>query len=180
MTSLMLIALRLVHRSALASRICHHHSVTFPITSTPLKCNVRSQTRVSASSATHLEHTPCPTCGKTITDTMTMSRINDSFSGPQSGSPLVVPPGPPAAAAFGSGMSAVEETRLLKLQVQDVARACNAAARGDLSQKITVSVQGVVMVRASIHASLFNGSTAARKRSKVSSSTYSMCLMPIG
>ena len=31
--------------------------------------------------------------------------------------------------------------------VQDVARVCNAVARGDLSQKITVVVQGVVMVQ---------------------------------
>ncbi|ETW76839.1 hypothetical protein HETIRDRAFT_389878 [Heterobasidion irregulare TC 32-1] len=44
-------------------------------------------------------------------------------------------------------MSAVEELKLLKAQVQDVARVCNAVARGDLSQKITVPVQGVVMVQ---------------------------------
>jgi osomolarity two-component system sensor histidine kinase NIK1 len=36
---------------------------------------------------------------------------------------------------------------LLKDQVQDVSRVCNAVARGDLSQKITVPVQGVVMVQ---------------------------------
>jgi osomolarity two-component system sensor histidine kinase NIK1 len=76
-----------------------------------------------------------------------MSRINSSFDGSPNGSPLVVPPGPLAAAAFESGMSAVEELRLLKAQVQDVARVCNAVARGDLSQKITVPVQGVVMVQ---------------------------------
>ncbi|KAN0129460.1 hypothetical protein V8E53_012642, partial [Lactarius tabidus] len=35
----------------------------------------------------------------------------------------------------------------LKAQVQDVARVCNAVACGDLSQKITVPVQGVVMVQ---------------------------------
>ena len=62
-------------------------------------------------------------------------------------SPLVIPMGPLAAAAFESGMSAVEELKLLKAQVQDVARVCNAVARGDLSQKITVVVQGVVMVQ---------------------------------
>ena len=39
------------------------------------------------------------------------------------------------------------ELQLLKDQVQDVARVCNAVARGDLSQKITVPVQGVVMVQ---------------------------------
>jgi osomolarity two-component system, sensor histidine kinase NIK1 len=39
-------------------------------------------------------------------------------------SPLVIPMGPLAAAsaAFESGMSAVEELKLLKAQVQDVAR----------------------------------------------------------
>ncbi|KAF9244482.1 hypothetical protein BU15DRAFT_85871 [Melanogaster broomeanus] len=78
---------------------------------------------------------------------MTLSRINSAFGGSPGGSPLVVPPGPLAAAAFESGMSAVEELRLLKAQVQDVARVCNAVARGDLSQKITVHVQGVVMVQ---------------------------------
>lgn len=104
-------------------------------------------TSASAPSTSHIEHVACPTCGKAITDTLTMSRINGSFSGSPSGSPLVVPPGPLMAAAFESGMSAVEELRLLKAQVQDVARVCNAVARGDLSQKITVTVQGVVMVQ---------------------------------
>ena len=66
---------------------------------------------------------------------------------PLTSSPLVVPMGPLATAAFESGMSAVEELKLLKAQVQDVARVCNAVARGDLSQKITVPVQGVVMVQ---------------------------------
>jgi len=62
-------------------------------------------------------------------------------------SPLVVPMGTLTAAAFESGMSAVEELKLLKAQVQDVSRVCNAVAKGDLSQKITVPVQGVVMVQ---------------------------------
>ncbi|KAG6333867.1 hypothetical protein ID866_5222 [Astraeus odoratus] len=101
----------------------------------------------SAPTTSCVDHMICPTCGKPITDTMTMSRINSSFDGSPGGSPLVVPPGPLAAAAFESGMSAVEELRLLKAQVQDVARVCNAVARGDLSQKITVPVQGVVMVQ---------------------------------
>lgn len=106
-----------------------------------------SNSPASAPSTSHVEHMSCPTCGKVITDSVTMSRINSSFTGSPSGSPLVVPPGPLATAAFESGMSAVEELRLLKAQVQDVARVCNAVARGDLSQKITVPVQGVVMVQ---------------------------------
>src|SRR6267154_6893973 len=36
--------------------------------------------------------------------------------------------------------------KLLKAQVQDVSRVCNAVARNDLSQKITVHVQGVVII----------------------------------
>jgi osomolarity two-component system sensor histidine kinase NIK1 len=63
------------------------------------------------------------------------------------GSPLVVPPGPLSTAAFESGLSAVEELRLLKAQVQDVARVCKAVADGDLTQKIEVGVQGPVMVQ---------------------------------
>lgn len=76
-----------------------------------------------------------------------MSKIGNAFGGSPEGSPLVVPPGPLATAAFESGMSAMEELKLLKTQVQDVSRVCQAVARGDLSQKITVPVQGVVMVQ---------------------------------
>jgi methyl-accepting chemotaxis protein len=84
----------------------------------------------------------------------TGSASNNSSGGDSSGlnssgsSPMIVNSmGPLAHAAFESGMSAVEELKLLKAQVQDVARVCNAVARGDLSQKITVPVQGVVMVQ---------------------------------
>ena len=91
--------------------------------------------------------------GKSISDPLMLYSTNltsashGSSNTPLSSSPLVVPMGPLAAAAFESGMSAVEELRLLKAQVQDVARVCNAVARGDLSQKITVPVQGVVMIQ---------------------------------
>ena len=101
----------------------------------------------SAPSSSHGDSIPCPTCGKSLGDTTIFTRLH-TYNGPgDEGSPLVVPPGPLAAAAFESGLSAVEELRLLKAQVQDVARVCNAVARGDLSQKITVPVQGVVMVQ---------------------------------
>lgn len=69
------------------------------------------------------------------------------FSGDRLSSYLVVPPGPPVVAAFHSGMSAVEELQSLKAQVRDIARVCNVVAGGDLSQKITVPVQGAVLVR---------------------------------
>jgi hypothetical protein len=39
------------------------------------------------------------------------------------------------------------ELELLKAQVQDVARVCNAVASGDLSKVITTPAQGVVMVQ---------------------------------
>jgi osomolarity two-component system sensor histidine kinase NIK1 len=44
-------------------------------------------------------------------------------------------------------MGAVEELRLSKDQISDIARVCNAVARGDLSQKVTVPVQGVFMIQ---------------------------------
>ncbi|KAH0581014.1 hypothetical protein H2248_012158 [Termitomyces sp. 'cryptogamus'] len=40
-----------------------------------------------------------------------------------------------------------DEFHLLKSQVPDVARVCDAVARGDLSQKITVPVHGAIMVQ---------------------------------
>jgi len=101
----------------------------------------------SAPSSSHADSIPCPTCGKSLGDTTIFTRLHTYNRTGDEGSPLVVPPGPLAAAAFESGLSAVEELRLLKAQVQDVARVCNAVARGDLSQKITVPVQGVVMVQ---------------------------------
>lgn len=100
----------------------------------------------SAPPSVQADHVSCPGCGRIITDTATISKIVNMSSGDVT-SPLVVPPGPLAAAAFESGMSAVDELKLLKTQVQDVARVCNAVARGDLSQKITVPVQGVVMIQ---------------------------------
>ncbi|KAI0071450.1 histidine kinase [Panus rudis PR-1116 ss-1] len=90
-------------------------------------------------------HLTCPHCGHSINIGTAPASV-EAITEPMS-SPLVVPPGPLAAAAYESGMSAVEELKLLKAQVQDVARVCNAVARGDLSQKITVPVQGVVMVQ---------------------------------
>jgi osomolarity two-component system, sensor histidine kinase NIK1 len=89
----------------------------------------------------------CPTCAKPISDPLMLHNAVDTDNSSLGSSPLVIPMGPLAAAAFESGMSAVEELKLLKAQVQDIARVCNAVARGDLSQKITVPIQGVVMVQ---------------------------------
>ena len=87
----------------------------------------------------------CPTCGKAISDPLLRYNAVEADSNPMASSPQVVPMGPLTTGA--GGMSAVDELSLLKDQVQDVARVCNAVARGDLSQKITVPVQGVVMVQ---------------------------------
>ncbi len=62
-------------------------------------------------------------------------------------SPFIVPPGPLAVFISENNMSAVEELRLLKAQVSDVARVCNAVAHGDLTQRITVPTWGVVMTQ---------------------------------
>ncbi|KAJ7466206.1 hypothetical protein B0H11DRAFT_2307535 [Mycena galericulata] len=53
--------------------------------------------------------------------------------------PSVVPAGGAlASAASQGGMDALEELRLLKDQVRDVSRVCNAVVTGDLTQKITL------------------------------------------
>jgi len=109
---------------------------------------------VYSPSSAHPSPYQCPTCRRPVISRTKTSSVNGhGVAGPGSyqpspdGSPLVVPPGPLSAAAFESGMSAVEELRLLKAQVQDVARVCKAVADGDLTQKITVPVQGPVMVQ---------------------------------
>ena len=90
------------------------------------------------------EHAMCRSCGRMLPDGFP---LQSEYAGSGEGSPLVVPPGPLMAAAYESGMSAVEELKLLKTQVQDVSRVCQAVARGDLTQYITVPVQGVPMIQ---------------------------------
>ena len=68
------------------------------------------------------DHVSCPGCGRIITNTMPIS-MDDILS------PFLSPPGPLAAVAFKSGMSAVDKLKLLKTQGQDVAWTCNAVAR---------------------------------------------------
>ncbi|KAI0067399.1 hypothetical protein BV25DRAFT_1819727 [Artomyces pyxidatus] len=53
----------------------------------------------------------------------------------------------PTAAPSENGMSATEELGLLKAQISDVARVCNAVKRGDFSQKISVPVEDEAMVQ---------------------------------
>ena len=64
-----------------------------------------------------------------------------------SGTPLVATPSPFSSTTFETDKSAVGELRLVKAQVSDVVRVCNAVSRGDLSHKITVPVQGAFMVQ---------------------------------
>jgi len=97
----------------------------------------------SPPSSAHSSPYQCPTCRRPFAP----RTETPSFQPSPDGSPLVVPPGPLSVAAFESGMSAVEELRLLKAQVSDVARVCKAVADGDLTQRITVPVQGPVMVQ---------------------------------
>ena len=89
----------------------------------------------------------CPLCGST-SDNIAVSNVSSAFKTYSSPDfPLVVPPPPLIDAPFESDMGAVEELRLLKAQISDVARVCNAIARGDLSQKVAVPVHGVVMIQ---------------------------------
>ena len=63
-------------------------------------------------------------------------------------SPSIVPTHGPLATAVKKGnLSAMDKLKLLKTQVQDVSRVCQAVARGDLSQKITLPVEGNVMIQ---------------------------------
>lgn len=94
------------------------------------------------------EHCACPTCGRPIANSTVDSSVDLSTEIPRQfasdeGS-LSHPPAP--AAAFESEMSAAEELKLLKTQIRDVRRVCEAIARGDFSQKVTVPVQGGDMV----------------------------------
>ena len=50
-----------------------------------------------------------------------------------------------------SDPSEVKELKLLKAQVYDVVRVCNAVARGDLSQMVTVPAQGPVMLQDAVN-----------------------------
>ena len=56
-------------------------------------------------------------------------------------------PSPLRTAAKEGGLSAMMELKLLKTQVQDVSRVCQAVAHGNLSQKITLPVKGNVMIQ---------------------------------
>ncbi|KAF7329227.1 hypothetical protein MKEN_00183400 [Mycena kentingensis (nom. inval.)] len=82
----------------------------------------------------------CPHCQR--------SRNPAAFFAEYGESPGVVPTnGALANAVTQGGMDALEELRLLKDQVRDVARVCKAVAMGDLKQKIIVPVQGDLMVQ---------------------------------
>ncbi|KAF8884643.1 hypothetical protein BD779DRAFT_1674025 [Infundibulicybe gibba] len=88
----------------------------------------------------------CPTCGRSALSGLPPSSSaqwdkDAESSVSNASSPLVAPMG------FDIEMSAAEELKLLRLQVQDVTRVCNAVAHGDLGQIVIVPVQGVVMVQ---------------------------------
>ena len=83
-------------------------------------------------------------CGRPVSDPLMVPGYSELSPNSRL---LIIPMGPLAAAAFESGMNTVQELKLLMAQVQDVAHVCNAVAQGDLSQKIMVLVQGVVLVQ---------------------------------
>ncbi|SJL18213.1 related to nik-1 protein (Os-1p protein) [Armillaria ostoyae] len=90
----------------------------------------------------------CLSCGAWADDSGTINRTSSSSIHIPPGSPSVVAAGGTLDTAAGvSRMSAVDELKLLKDHVQDVARVCNAVANGDLSQKITIDVRSEVMVK---------------------------------
>ncbi|KAF7290756.1 hypothetical protein MIND_01316400 [Mycena indigotica] len=83
----------------------------------------------------------CPACGH-------RSRNPAAFFAEYGESPgVVTADGALASAVTQGGMDALEELRLLKDQVRDVARVCKAVAAGDLKQKIIVPVQGELMIQ---------------------------------
>ncbi|KAG8971097.1 hypothetical protein FRC05_011466 [Tulasnella sp. 425] len=73
----------------------------------------------------------CPTCGRA----------------PSADSPASISSDHPLHAGGSLVISTTDEFQLLKAQVQNVAPVCEAVANGDLTPKITVSVQGSVMVQ---------------------------------
>ncbi|KAF8884647.1 hypothetical protein BD779DRAFT_768088 [Infundibulicybe gibba] len=91
-------------------------------------------------------HTHCPTCGQSNLPSLSSVQRDRGPESPVSNMPFpfVVPMDSLAAAAFENDMSTLEELRLLKSQLGDVARVCNAVARGILANDY-VPVQGVVM-----------------------------------
>jgi len=123
----------------------------FPPIATPSHGILSSQSSTSApATACESSEYYCPACGHIVGHSSTSGLTFMDGENPNvislDESPIVIPSGPLTAAAFESGMSAVEELKLLKAQVQDIARVCKAIALGDLSQKITVPVQDSVMV----------------------------------
>jgi osomolarity two-component system, sensor histidine kinase NIK1 len=104
-------------------------------------------TSFSAPSISRADHIVCPTCGNTIIDTIAQINTPPNFAVSPSYLPLIVPPTPLSTEPTEPALPTLEELRLLKSQLGDVARVCNAVARGDLSHKITVPVHGTVMVQ---------------------------------
>jgi osomolarity two-component system sensor histidine kinase NIK1 len=83
----------------------------------------------------------CPNCGSNGT----VLRSKPMVDLPRS--PPVLPRSSPlVTAARVSGKEAVDELTLLRTQVKDIALVCRAVARGDLTKKITVAVEGEVMI----------------------------------
>ena len=150
-------------------------------------------TSTSAPQTSHADHVMCPTCGKAITDSITMSKLSSTFTGSPSGSPLVVPPGPLAAAAFESGMSGFDEecqcayhtfmryvaktlnnysqkiANNLTDQVRSISEVTKAVALGDLGKTVEVDVQGEMLdLKMTVNSMVAQLSTLADEVTRVS------------
>lgn len=115
--------------------------------STVVSHTASQMTSFSTPPISQADHIVCPTCGNTIIDTIAQINTPPNFAVSPSYLPLIVPPTLLSTEPTEPALPTLEELRLLKAQLGDVARVCNAVARGDLSNKITVPVQGTVMVQ---------------------------------
>lgn len=90
------------------------------------------------------QQSACPQCshGLVVNPTTPEFIIDESTN-----VPILVPLGLLVTPEFEPRVDPAEELKLLKSQISDVARVCNAVSRGDLSRKITAPTQGVVMTQ---------------------------------
>ena len=93
------------------------------------------------------ENHKCPHCGHELGG-FPFSQGSTRYLDYEPDSPLIVPTHGPLVTVVKEGdLSTMEELKLRKTQVQNISRVCQAVACGDLSQKITLPVEGNVMIQ---------------------------------
>lgn len=123
----------------LGYQFVHHSEASSPIEG----AEDGSNHSVTATAAATYEH--CPTCGNaSIREPLFLHNIAGV---PDTYSPPAVPSASIAEGNVEDEMNTDEELKMLKTQLSDVARVCDAVSRGDLSQKITTAVNGAVMIQ---------------------------------